>query len=283
MARLISASVSVLAGEVLLHHLVVAGGDGLEQLLAVLVGLVDLVGGDVDLVPLGAEFLVVPDEGLHLHQVDQPDEGLVALRATGPDGQVQHGRGGLQPVLDHVDRAVEVGADAVHLVDEAHARDLVLVGLTPHGLGLGLDAGHRVEHRDRTVEHAQRALDLDREVDVAGGVDDVDAVVVPDARGGGRGDGDAALLLLRHVVHGRGAVVHLTDLVALARVVEDALGRGGLARVDVGHDADVAGALKGEFALGHLFVSLSNSWCRLRWVRPGARNSRTGRRHEEQC
>ena len=32
----------------------------------------------------------------------------------------------------------------------------------------------RVEHRDRAVEDAQRALDLDGEVDVAGRVDDVD-------------------------------------------------------------------------------------------------------------
>jgi hypothetical protein len=49
----------------------------------------------------------------------------------------------------------------------------------PHRLGLRLDTGDRVEHRDRAVEHAQRPLDLDREVDVAGRVDDVDAVVVP--------------------------------------------------------------------------------------------------------
>jgi hypothetical protein len=63
----------------------------------------------------------------------------------------------------------------VHLVDEADARNVVLVGLTPDGLGLRLDAGDAVEHGDRAVEHAQRALDLDGEVDVAGRVDDVDA------------------------------------------------------------------------------------------------------------
>ena len=186
----------------------------------------------------------------------RPTNGLLLSGPPAPIGQVQHGRGRLQAGLHHVDGAVEVGADAVHLVDEAHARDLVLVGLTPHGLGLRLDTGHRVEHRDGAVEDAQRPLDLDGEVDVAGGVDDVDAVVVPDARGGSGGDGDAPLLLLRHVVHGRGAVVHFADLVALAGVVEDALGRRGLARVDVGHDADVAGALEGKFALGHLSTSL---------------------------
>ena len=99
----------------------------------------------------------------------------------------------------------------------------------------------RVEHRDRAVEHAQRALDLDGEVDVAGRVDDVDPVVAPLAGGGRRRDGDAALLLLDHPVHDRGALVDLADLVGLAGVVEDALGRRGLARVDVGHDPDVAG------------------------------------------
>src|SRR3712207_7976867 len=53
----------------------------------------------------------------------------------------------------------EVGPDAVHLVDVGDPRDAVLVGLAPDRLGLRLDAGDRVEQRDRAVEHAQRALD----------------------------------------------------------------------------------------------------------------------------
>ena len=40
----------------------------------------------------------------------------------------------------------------------------------------------RVEHAYRAVEHAQRTLDFDREVDVAGGVDDVQALAVPERR-----------------------------------------------------------------------------------------------------
>ena len=88
--------------------------------------------------------------------------------------------------VDHrLHAAREVGADAVHLVDVGDARDAVAVGLAPDGLDLRLDAGDRVEHGDGAVEHAQRALDLDGEVDVAGRVDDVDAVVAPAA--GGRG------------------------------------------------------------------------------------------------
>ena len=112
----------------------------------------------------------------------------------------------------------------------------------------GSTPGHGVKDRDRAVEHAQRALDLDGEVDVARGVDDVDAVAVPVAGGRGRGDGDAALLLLDHPVHGRGALVDLADLVVLAGVEEDALGGRGLARVDVGHDADVANFVEGVLA-----------------------------------
>src|ERR1700710_3227255 len=104
---------------------------------------------------------------------------------------------------------------------------------------------------------------------MTGGVDDVDPGVLPPAGRGRRRDGDAALLLLDHPVHHRRALVDLADLVRLARVVEDALGRGGLTRVDVGHDADVAGALEWKFALSHLSTSLSGSISQVASVRRG--------------
>jgi hypothetical protein len=72
---------------------------------------------------------------------------------------------------------LEVGPDLVHLVHERDAGDLVAVGLAPDRLALGLDAVAAVEHRHGAVEDAQRALDLDGEVHVAGRVDDVDAVL----------------------------------------------------------------------------------------------------------
>jgi hypothetical protein len=55
------------------------------------------------------------------------------------------------------------------------------------------------------------------------------------------------------VVHGGCTVVDLTDLVALAGVVEDAFGGGGLTGIDVRHDPDVPGALQGELSLGHSY------------------------------
>src|SRR5699024_7441367 len=111
---------------------------------------------------------------------------------------------------------------------------------------------HTVEHRDGAVQHTQGPLDLDGEVDVAGGVDDVDLVVMPVAGGGRGGDGDPALLLLRHPVHRGGALVGVTDLVVDAGVVQDPLGGSGLAGVDVRHDADVADlAQVGQDVDGH--------------------------------
>ena len=74
-----------------------------------------------------------------------------------------------------------------------------------------------------------------------GRVDQVDRVVVPLDRGGGAGDGDAALPLQVHVVH-RGAAAAALDFlhaVDAAGVEQDPLAERGLARVDVGRNADV--------------------------------------------
>ena len=75
---------------------------------------------------------------------------------------------------------------------------------------------------------------------MAGGVDDVDLVVVPEAGGCRGGNGDTALLFLSHPVHGGRAIVDLTDLVRNTGVKQNALCCRGLSRIDVSHDADVA-------------------------------------------
>mmetsp|Transcript_22678 Transcript_22678/g.52584 ORF Transcript_22678/g.52584 Transcript_22678/m.52584 type:complete len:239 (+) Transcript_22678:979-1695(+) len=201
----------------------------------ILVRLLDHIGGDVANHESRAQILAVPDDRLHLHEVHHADKSRLAA-----DGQLDHSRDCREVVLDHLHTVVEVGAGAVHLVNEAHAGHTVLVGLTPDGLGLRLDARDAVEAADRTVEHAQRTLNFKREVDVTRRVNDVDPVILPVARGRRRGDGDATLLLLDHPVHRRATIVHLADLARLARVEQDALRRGGLPRVNVRADADVA-------------------------------------------
>ncbi len=234
-----------LAVHIEVHQLVVGLRERLDQLLAILVEHLLVVCGDVDRLELGPESLVLEVVRLPLDQVDD------ALERLGGTPRDLH-RGGLGGELrdHHLDALLEVRPDAVHLVDERDARHAVAVGLAPDGLRLRLHARDGVEDRDGAVQDAERALHLGREVDVSRRVDDVDPVVLPHAGRRGRRDRDAALLLLDHPVHRRGAVVDLAELVVDARVVEDALGSRRLARVDVGHDADVS-ALQKRMASRH--------------------------------
>ena len=205
----------------------------------------DHVRGNVAVLELHAFGAVVPVDRLHLDEVDDAFEVVF-----GADRQLQRHGIATQAGLDLLDAAQEVGAGAVHLVDEREARHGVLVHLAPDRLGLRLHAADRAEHGAGAVEHLQAALDFDGEVDVSRGVDDVEAVLgelvlhpLPEGRGRSRGDRDAALLLLLHVVHDGGAVVHFADLVRNAGVEKDALGRRRLAGVDVRRDTDVTVAL----------------------------------------
>ena len=79
---------------------------------------------------------------------------------------------------------------------------------------------------------------------MARGVDDIDAVIdavaFPETGGRSAGDRNAALLLLLHPVHGRRTLMHFTDLVRDTGVIEDPLRSGGLAGIDVRHDADIS-------------------------------------------
>ncbi len=222
------------AVQVLLHQLVVGLGGSLHHLAVVLLGHLAEIGGDVGLVHGGAH-LVDVDLGLHLDQVHQAHEA-----GLGADGDLDRHGVGLEPLLHHADHAEEVRAHDVHLVDVSQAGHVVLVGLAPDRLGLGLDAALGAEDAHGAVQHAQGALDLHGKVHVARGVDQVDLVAAPFTGRGRRGDRDAALLLLFHPVHRGHALVDLADAMRTAGVVQDALGSGGLAGIDVRHDADVA-------------------------------------------
>ena len=253
----------ILLHEDLLHQVVVVVGGCVQELLALLGGNVlelvrNLVHGLGVNHALGV-FLEVP-RGVGDEVDEAPEVGL------GAHGDLCGHGVGTEALLHGLDGVEEVSADAVVLVDEGDARDVVVGSLTPDGLGLRLDAGNGIEDRDGTVEDAQAALDLCGEVNVARGVDDLDDVVLPEARGGGGGDGHAALLLLNHPVHGGCTVVDLADLVGLAGVVQDALGGSRLTSIDVGHDADVAKVF--ELVLNFCHVSL------LPWTRSDSARTR---------
>ena len=100
------------------------------------------------------------------------------MRRTGADRQRDDDRIGFESFPDFLDRGVEVGSLAIHLVDEREPRHVVLVRLAPDGLALGLDALAGAEDHHAAVEHPKAPLDLGGEVDVAGRVDQVDPDVL---------------------------------------------------------------------------------------------------------
>ena len=237
-----SSAVEVLALEVLRGEVVVDLGGGLDHRRAMSLGVCPELLGDLHDVDLLAEVVAVED-GLHVDEVDDALEGVLAA-----DRQLDRDRVRAEALTDRLDAAPEVRAGPVELVDEAEAWHAVAVGLAPDRLGLGLHACDGIEDDDRTIEHAQAAFDLDGEVHVPGRIDDVDAVLLPEAGRGRGGDRDAALLLLGHPVHRRRALVDLAELVDLVRVEQDPLGDGRLAGVDVRDDADVPGACERELS-----------------------------------
>ena len=184
---------------------------------------------------LGALALLIEDDGVAADKVNNAFKLVF-----GANRDLKRHRRSTETVMDHVDAAEEVGADTVHLVHEADTRNMIGVGLTPHGFRLGLNTGDGIENADGAVKHTQGAFNLNREVHVAGGIDDVDAAVLPEAGRGSRGNGNAAFLFFFHPVHGGLAVVRLTDFVIHAGVIQNSFGSCGLTCVNMGHNADIA-------------------------------------------
>src|SRR5690606_22736774 len=137
---------------------------------------------------------------------------------------------------------LDVGGGQIDLVQHRHYFQPLLHRGVAVGDGLGLHALGGIDHQQRALAGGQRAADLVAEVDVAGGVDEVEVVGLAVARGVRqrdrlRLDGNAALALDRIVVEHLG--FHLARGQAAAEL-DDAVGQGRLAVVDVGDDGEVA-------------------------------------------
>ena len=83
---------------------------------------------------------------------------------------------GAKLVAKFCDDAGEVRTEPIHLVDERYARNTISISLSPDRFTLRLHATDAAEYSDGAIQHAQRPLDLGREVHVAGGIDDVEPV-----------------------------------------------------------------------------------------------------------
>ena len=109
--------------------------------------------------------------------------------------------------MHHLNGVEEVRAVDVHFVDVSDTRNFVFACLMPNRFALRFYAALRAEGSDRAVQNAERTFDFYGEVNVSGGIDNVYTMVFPVASGSRTRDGNTALLLLNHPVHGRFALV----------------------------------------------------------------------------
>src|SRR3972149_632562 len=175
-----------------------------------------------------------------------------------------------QDVLQFLDHEVRLGRGQVDLVDDGHDDQPLGQRQVHVGERLRLDALCRVHDQHRALAGLQAAADLVGEVDVAGRVDQVQAVVqavsclVVEANGAGL-DGDAVLALEVHRVEHLARHLSRLDRV---RQLQEAVGQGGLAVIDVGDDREVARArLGGHGETGAWWDTLDGQAARLVDVR----------------
>jgi hypothetical protein len=133
------------------------------------------------------------------------------------------------------DGHLEICAGFVHLVYKTDGWQIIFLALPPDRFALCLDAFGGVKDGDGRIENSQRALDLGSEINVAGSIDKIDNPLVPLKGRRGTCNGNASLLFFFEIVHNSGAIVDFAHFVCFACIIEDSLGKRGLAGVDMGH------------------------------------------------
>ena len=93
--------------------------------------------------------IIVVDGRPHLQEVDRTPE-----RVFGADRQLDHRRLGPKATDNHTHAALKARAGAIHFVDEADTRNIVLIRLAPNRLGLRLNTSDTIKDHDTTIEDA---------------------------------------------------------------------------------------------------------------------------------
>ena len=97
---------------------------------------------------------------------------------------------------------------------------------------------------------SRRVDDIDAHLDVVEQLDDIILLDLSPATGGGCGsDGNTAFTFLLHPIGGGRSLVHLADLMDHAGIEKNPLGQCCLARVDMGANPDITGAIQRKGAI----------------------------------
>ena len=110
----------------------------------------------------------------------------------------------------------------------------------PYRLRLSLDAANSTKHSYCTIENTKGSLDLDREINVAWGVNQIQREVIPGQSGSCGSNCNPAFLLFGKIIHHRCAFMNLTYLVGSSSEVKYPLGYCRLASIDVSHHTNVS-------------------------------------------
>ncbi len=196
--------------------------------------------------------------GLALRRRHPADDRLEDLQDADPllrRGEEDLLAGDRQDGLQLLDDDVGLGRGQVDLVDDGDDHQVLAQGQVDVGQGLGLDPLGGVDDQDRALAGLQAAADLVAEVDVAGRVDQVEAVDeavlrrVLQAHGAGL-DRDPLLALEVHRVEDLAG--HLAGIDRVGEL-EEAVREGRLPVIDVGDDREVAEAILGDGHEGGLY------------------------------
>ena len=231
------------------HQIVIQLTDLLDQLgtiqFCIILHIAKIIGNS-DVIT----FIVIVDVSFHLEQIDDSLEIVFFA-----DRQLKNDSIFTKSGLDLLYCAVEVSTQDVHLVDERHTRYVIGVSLTPYVLGLRLYTTLCTEDADSAIQYTKGTLNLNGEVYVTRGINDVDTMLQSSGHGFGlffkspvtgsssRGDGNTSLLFLLHPVHGSSTFVSITNLVVNTSVIQDTLGQCGLTRIDMSHNTNISGSL----------------------------------------
>ena len=198
--------------------------------------------------------MAIEDQALHgsvgvaLGRRDARDDGLQDLGHAGPvlgRGEDHFLARDGQHVLQFVHDRLGVRGREVDLVEDRDEGEVLAHGQMDVGQGLSLDALGRVDDEDRPLAGLEAVTDLVGEVDVPGGVDQVEAVgqavvrLVLETDGAGL-DRDALLALQVHRVQDLAG--HLARVDGVGQL-QQSIGERRLAVIDVGDDGEVAQAL----------------------------------------
>ena len=139
----------ILSRTVFLKKILIDLGGRFDHFRAVAFGVGEHVFGD-GFGPHVLAQIVIVDVRDHVDEIDYPLEAVFfAYR------QLNRDRVGSEPVLHHRDNTVKIRTGNVHFVDIGYSRDVVLVGLSPDRLGLGLDPALGAENGYRAVQYSE--------------------------------------------------------------------------------------------------------------------------------